>query len=33
MEKHDFESERDAPEGGLGTCAVCGELRNRWQHR
>jgi len=21
---HDFESESDAPEGGLGPCAVCG---------
>lgn len=30
--RHDFESSRDADEGGTGPCAVCGELRRRALH-
>jgi hypothetical protein len=27
MDKQEFESERNAPEGGVGQCAWCGERR------
>lgn len=29
---HDYESERNAPEGGLGPCAVCGASRGAVIH-